>query len=307
MTARAAGNKAGEKKAAGAKQVMSTRTAGGRAHHLTPGSFYGEVVRKRSDEGIILSDVRHAAGRKLPHHAHELAYFCLLIDGDYTEHLGRKTVSYMPLTIMFHPPGTEHHDEIGNRGGRFFSVEVGGRWLDLAREYTSVPPSSFDLAGGDLVWLAVRMYREFGAADAPSRLAIQGLLLEMLAAASRGAGAAEGREPAWLRKTVEFLHAEFRSNLTIGQVAKQASVHPCHLTRVFRQFKRQAVGEYVHRLRVQFACRQLANPDIGLADLALAAGFSDQSHFNRVFKQLTGMTPGAFRRQATSPHTPNRD
>ena len=275
---------------------------GCQARHLTPGSFYGEVVHKRSDDGIILSDVRHAGPRQLPHHSHELAYFCLLLDGDYAEHLGRKTVSYKPLTIMFHPPGTAHRDEIGDRGGRFFSVEVGDRWLELMREFAPAPPSSFDLEGGDLVWLAVRMYREFCAADSASRLAVQGLLLEMLAAVTRGRrGADESREPAWLRETVEFLHAEFRSNLTVGQIARQAGVHPCHLTRVFRQFKRQGIGEYVHRLRVQFASRQLANPDIALADLALAAGFSDQSHLNRVFKQLTGMTPGTFRRQLTTP------
>lgn len=278
---------------------MGTRMIEGRARHLTAGSFYGEVVRKRSDDGVILSDVRHAGPRRLPQHSHELAYFCLLLDGDYAEHLGRKTVSYKPLTIMFHPPATAHHDEIGNRGGRFFSVEVGAPWLDLAREYVAAPHSSFDLAGGDLTWLAVRMYREFRADDSPSRLAVQGLLLEMLAAASRGAGAAESREPAWLCKTIEFLHAEFRNNLTVGRIACEAGVHPCHLTRVFRQFRRQSVGEYVHRLRVQFACRQLSNPDLTLADLALAAGFSDQSHLNRVFKQLTGTTPGAFRRQLT--------
>jgi AraC family transcriptional regulator len=281
---------------------MSTRlTDGAGARHLAPGSFYGRVTQKRDDDGFILSDVRHAGPRKLPRHSHELAYFCLLLDGDYAERLGRRTIAYKPLTVSFHPPGTEHRDEIGNRGGHFFSVEVDGRPLDLLREYAPAPPSSFDLAGGELAWLAVRMYREFAAGDAASRLAIQGLLLEMLAAVARSSGAAESSEPAWLARATEFLHAEFRSNLTVAQIARRAGVHPCHLTRVFRQFKRQGVGEYVHRLRVQFACRRLADPEVGLADLALSAGFSDQSHFNRVFKQLTGMTPGAFRKQVTRP------
>lgn len=281
-------------------------TDGAGARHLAPGSFYGRVTQKRDDDGVILSDLRHAGPRKLPRHSHELAYFCLLLDGDYAERLGRRTVAYKPLTVVFHPPGTEHHDEIGDRGGRFFSVEVGGRWLELLREYAPAPSSSFDLTGGDLAWLAVRMYREFGAGDAASQLAIQGLLLEMLAAVARAPCAAESSEPAWLAKATDLLHAEFRNSLTIGRIARQAGVHPCHLTRVFRQFKRQGVGEYVHRLRVQFACRQLADPGVGLADLALSAGFSDQSHFNRVFKQLTGMTPGAFRRQLTQPAFPTR-
>jgi AraC family transcriptional regulator len=56
----------------------------------------------------------------------------------------------------------------------------------------------------------------------------------------------------------------------------------------------------LHRLRVQFACRQLARKGTNLAAVAAAAGFADQSHFTRVFKQFTGMTPGAFRAVLTS-------
>jgi AraC family transcriptional regulator len=78
-------------------------------------------------------------------------------------------------------------------------------------------------------------------------------------------------------------------------VASRVGVHPFHLSRVFRQHYHQTVGEYVHRLRVHFACGELKSDEARLAEVALAAGFADQSHFTRVFKQVTGMTPGAFR------------
>src|SRR5687767_8746568 len=102
--------------------------------NLQPGEFYGDILRKRQDAGLILSELRHEGARKLPRHSHELAYFCLLLNGDYWEQSGSKRVTYKPFSVMFHPPGTTHIDEIGTGGGRFFSVEVKTEWLDRLRE-----------------------------------------------------------------------------------------------------------------------------------------------------------------------------
>lgn len=76
--------------------------------NLKPGQFYGEILRKRQASGLILSELKHEGARKLPRHSHELAYFCLLLNGNYWEQFGPKRISYKPLTVMFHPPGTTH-------------------------------------------------------------------------------------------------------------------------------------------------------------------------------------------------------
>jgi AraC family transcriptional regulator len=54
----------------------------------------------------------------------------------------------------------------------------------------------------------------------------------------------------------------------------------------------------VQKLRVNYACKQLALPENDLVSVALSSGFADQSHFTRVFKNVTGITPGAFRQIA---------
>jgi AraC family transcriptional regulator len=242
----------------------------------------------------------HRSGKKLPQHTHPLAFFSLLLEGAYAEHIGTKTVSYAPLTIGFHPPGLTHHDEIGAGGGRFFNVEIDEPWLDRLREVAPLPDISTDLHGGEMVWPATRLYGECRAFDAASPLAIEGLVLEMLATVAR-TRIEEKRPPTWLSRVVDRLHAEFHQPLTVSDLAAEAGVHPFHLSKVFRQFHHQTIGEYLHRLQVHYACNQLANPDAKLADVALAAGFADQSHFTRVFKHVTGVTPGAFRTTLTSP------
>ena len=55
------------------------------------------------------------------------------------------------------------------------------------------------------------------------------------------------------------------------------------------------VGEYIRKLRIEYACQTMLNPDISLAEIAAIAGFADQSHFGRTFKRLVGIPPAAFR------------
>src|SRR5262245_24739387 len=129
-------------------------------NRLDPGRFYGEVLGKRQCSGVILSEIRHKRERQMPSHAHQLAYFSLLLNGGYRERFGGRETVYKPMTIMFHPPDFEHRDEIGAKGGRFFSVEIQPEWLDRLRNYTGSSDVSTALHSGELVWTATRLYRE---------------------------------------------------------------------------------------------------------------------------------------------------
>jgi AraC family transcriptional regulator len=264
-------------------------------NHLRAGQFYGDVSHRQRRQGMVLSTLNHDAARKIPAHSHELAFFCLLLDGDYREQCGRRVIEYQPFTLVFHPPGLHHRDEIGPRGGRFFSLEAEQCWMDALHDYARPLDASPDVHGGTVLWLAMRLYQEYLLGAAGSSLTIESLSTEMLAAALRAPVPQEKYAPAWLGRVVDYLHAEFDRKITLDDLSKLAGVHPVHLSRVFRKFYRQPLGECVHRLRVLAACRQLRDPEASLADVGAASGFADQSHFTRVFKAITGTTPGAFR------------
>jgi AraC family transcriptional regulator len=263
--------------------------------YLAPGQFYGNVINKRKLSSLVLSELKHTTGKKLAEHSHQLANFCLLIKGDYAEYHGSHLFEYKPMTIMFHPPELSHRDEIGRRGGHFFNVELEATWVKRLREYSAVPDGPVGSKGGDLAWLAFKLYRKFKANHLDSDLGVEGLVMTMLAELPHSRIKDEKRVPNWLAQAVDLLHANFQKDLTISCVAHEVGVHPFHLSKVFRHFHQQTIGEYVKRLRVNFACRELLNHETELASIALAAGFADQSHFTRVFKQMTGLTPGAFR------------
>jgi AraC family transcriptional regulator len=265
------------------------------AAQLKPGQFYGQVMRKRHLSGVVMSELKHVTGRKLPEHSHQLAYLCLLLGGEYTEYLNQKAVPYKELTVMFHPPEFAHRDEVGKTGGHFFNVEIEASWMNRLSEYTAVPQTIMSTQGGDLTWLMLRLYREFRQPDICSPLAIEGLVMALLTDVTRLKMKNERKKPDWLARATDLIRAQFQDNLTIIDVAANVGIHPFHLSRVFKQFHNQSVGEFVNRLRVEFACHQLGSFETTLAEVALAAGFSDQSHFTRVFKRVTGMTPKVFR------------
>ena len=263
---------------------------------LRAGEFYGNVPRGARIEGLRLSEVRHTVGRKLPAHDHELTYLSLLLEGGYTEILGGRTFHYPASGAGFHPAGTSHRDEIDPGGARFFCVEMEESWLARFGQAERLARLTPGVHEGEVVFFALRLHRELREPDAVTPLAADGLVLEMLAALARENERLEGHPPSWMARVKDRLRSEIRPRPGLRELARDAGVHPIYLARAFRRFERCSVGEYARRHRVRRACQDLIADEKSLAEIALELGFADQAHFTRVFKRLTGLPPGAFRR-----------
>lgn len=260
-------------------------------------SFSGSrVVSEREIAGLHLVDGVYRAKTRVPNHSHEQAVFCIALNGACHELFAGRVRHYEALTVQFLPSHQCHTLAFPFTDMRAFSIDVGRSWLERAREYSLKLDKSIHSHGGLLAGLMMKLYREFRHVDNASPLAIEGLALELLAEVSRyQIKLTEKHAPRWLELAVEMLRERFAERLTITEVATTVGVHPVHLAREFRRFKGCTVGEYVRRLRIERACRQLHNSEERLAAIASAAGFSDQSHFCRTFKRVIGMTPNEYR------------
>jgi AraC-like DNA-binding protein len=200
------------------------------------------------------------------------------------------------LTLTVYPSALAHANRWHDTGGRALHVEFAQPWLERRRGRTAVLDRPADYEGGPPVWLAKRLVAECRQQDDVSPLAVEGLVLELLAACSRSpAEAPQANAPRWLGRVNEFLHAHFSENLALGQVAAEVGISADHLARKFRQYQGCTLGEHVRKLRVEVSCQQLAESESPLVQIALDAGFSDQSHFTKTFKRYMGVTPAAFR------------
>jgi AraC family transcriptional regulator len=263
---------------------------------LPPGRLYGSSLKSRQAGGLMLTEIAYPADFSVAKHSHELSQLCFVRQGAFSEVFGRKSREVGPFTLIARPTDEMHAHRFHRAGARCFVIEIGNESLRRLREYAPVMEDSAEFQSGQLTWLMTRVYKEFHLADEASSLAIEGLTLEVLSEVSRQrVRVFEPRPPSWLERAIEFLHAHFAEPITVGTVAEVVGIHPTHLARVFRQFHRCTVGEYVRRLRIEFACREAASSEHSLTEIALAAGFYDQSHFSRTFKQLIGITPRRYR------------
>jgi AraC family transcriptional regulator len=263
---------------------------------LAPGSYYGEALRGRKVGGLELSERVYPPGFRTPKHTHKRALFCFVMAGNYTEEYGARTRECKSSTLLFHPPDELHAEHFHDSGGRSFIIEIEPQWLKRLHDHWAVgePPAEFK--GGVPELLAWRLYKELVQGDEVSDLIIEGLMMELVGETSRGGSRVEANHrPPWVEQAREMLHERFAEPLKLADIARAVSVHPVHLAQVFHKAYHCTVGDYVRRLRIECACRDLANSDSPLADIALAAGFCDQSHFTRTFKRLIGVAPSQYR------------
>lgn len=264
---------------------------------LQPGQFYGETQKDRRVNGFILTETVYSSNLKTPKHSHQNPYFCAVLQGGYEENLGLHIRTCNPHTVIFHPTGEAHTDRFFSSGGRLLNVELKPRWLERARGHALILDGPANLSRGISAHLTSRLYCEFHTGDTASNLSMEGLVLELLAEASRRAPKdGECRIPAWLFRVDELLHEKLAESLSLASIAREAGVHPVHLARTFRRHHRCTVGEYLRRLRIEAAGRRLAISEEPLVEIALSLGFSDQSHFSRLFKQHTGLTPTRYKK-----------
>jgi AraC-like DNA-binding protein len=100
-----------------------------------------------------------------------------------------------------------------------------------------------------------------------------------------------------LLPVVRHIEEHYPEPVSMAAMATRAGLSPTHFNRRFRQLLRMTPVQYLRTVRVQAARRLLAETSLGLAQIAIDTGFTDQSHFTRRFRQTTGLTPAAYRRR----------
>jgi AraC family transcriptional regulator len=98
-----------------------------------------------------------------------------------------------------------------------------------------------------------------------------------------------------LSRVLDYAHTNLANDLSLDELAKIAGVSPSHLKTLFKQTVGIPVHQYVIRRRVEYAAELLQRGDAPLADVALQAGFANQSHMARCMKRLIGVTPTVVR------------
>ena len=262
---------------------------------LPPRDVAGEVVRLRAVGPFTLCETVCAAGVTLPKHDHRQAYITFVIEGSFRERYAASQFTCRAGSIRYLPAGEIHEDEVSTVL-RCLQISADTAALDDLDRHAVVPQRPAEISGLNATWLGNRLYAEFSRDDQASAIAIEGLVLEILAEIARAQTRSEEVAlPQWLKQATDIVESRFLERLTLAGIAAEVGVHYVHLSRQFHKYNRCTIGELIRRRRVQHASHLLAHSQTPLAEIALICGFSDQSHLSFLFKRYMGLSPSKFR------------
>ena len=195
---------------------------------------------------------------------------------------------------MLFRSGAAHSDRFLAEGTEVLNVELAPEWLETLRgdgwddrrpAWSVRPPARRRVRG---------LRRELARGDGLSAFVIEGLCAELLGLATRAPG--RGNSAAlWLAAIERVLAERFRRPPGLAELGQLADVSPSRLARAFRQRFGCSVGAFARRLRVAHARAAVLRTRRELAEIALEAGYADQSHMIREFRRHLGCTPGELR------------
>ncbi|WP_341916400.1 AraC family transcriptional regulator [Ferrovibrio terrae] len=156
-----------------------------------------------------------------------------------------------------------------------------------------------------LVHLAWAIRAELSNGDARGRLYADSLGMALAVQLLRGegapadaAGSGRGLAPAQRRRVADHIAAHLEDDLSVDALSRLAGLGATQFKTLFRQSFGLPVHQYVIRRRVEQAKLLLLQGRMGLAEIALAAGFAHQSHMARSMRRLLGVSPAQVRRTA---------
>jgi AraC-like DNA-binding protein len=133
--------------------------------------------------------------------------------------------------------------------------------------------------------------------DALEELAVRlaGAVLALLAQAARSAVAPTHHDERRITAAVRRIEQHAEERLSLRSLARDANLSPYHFLRTFQKVTGLTPHQYVLRTRLHRAAVRLRRTGDAISGIAYDAGFNDLSTFNRRFRRIMGVSPGAYR------------
>ena len=255
----------------------------------------GQRGRAATFGGLRLTESLHLPDGRLDWHAHQACCLTLLLDGGMRESFRSQELDCRRGDLLVKPPEARHGTRFGSAGARCLIVELvdpaEGSLQACAPALGRVTRHPVDPA------FTRRIVAELAARDTASDIVLEGIAMQLVGLAMRSTSTPDSshRAPAWLNAIHDRVRSDYLGKLSIAELAATSGVHRDHLGRVFSRQYGCSIGDMVRDLRLSWAAEQLTETERELADVAVEAGFCDQSHFSRAFRRRFGMPPGRFR------------
>ncbi len=272
-----------------------------------------EIIRHRQMQGLTLfiNTVEH----RTPH-CHPEWELLWLLEGSLAVSCGQQSRLLSPGQMVLFAPDEVHEFQKTTQTGTFLCLQLSPELYDgmggapqqvLEQRYPHecLPPQELQAlclqltAAAQSYFSRAPQYRLFCLGQCC--LVLHALLTRLPGRVlSPEEAAATGRRNARLRRFIRYVDENYMHKLRLADFAAQEGCSLSYLSHFIRQTTGMTFQEYVTAVRFNSACKLIADTDMRLLDVCVAAGFSDYRYFSRAFRQQYGLTPEEYRRAAPS-------
>ncbi len=256
----------------------------------------GRRLWRRQAYGISVQLADYPARCEMPRHSHRSGNVTVILAGSFEEEVDGRRYSCVPLGVVIKPAGTVHATRTGPATTRSLIVEVDAELEDEWRRRVGL----FDAcrwyhAPCGLAPCVLGMCRELRLGGNATEGAVQRWFSRLGAAAAAALPVASGAGPGLhVGRALEIMKRE--REVSTGDLAARLGLHPVYLARLFRERLGCSPRQLRQALRLGAALDTLVCTGHPLAQVALGAGFADQSHLARQVRRLAGVPAGVLRR-----------
>jgi AraC-like DNA-binding protein len=241
---------------------------------------FNEVARKSKELDAIPFDVPDV---KFTHYE-DRCTFDALVDAYKI-----KDPAILTMAMIVRGADTDHH-EIAFQSSGLWAISAG-----LAHNFKN----DHDLLEkGMILYDALYSWAKYFQKEKHTQQPFESLLLNVFNKYLKHTPGSKRKTPAWAQELKEIIQDHIDTNLSLKEISKGLEINPSYLSREFsKYFEDLSFGEYIRKQRIEKAVELMKSSSYSLTEIAYLTGFSDQSHFTRIFKKHTGQNPSIYRKK----------
>jgi AraC-like DNA-binding protein len=184
---------------------------------------------------------------------------------------------------------TDHHE---------LAFQCSGLWAIASGLSYNISDDRELLEKGMLIYDALYSWAKYLQNEKHTQQPFEHLLLNVFNNYLKTNSRSKKKMPEWAQELKEIIQDHIDTNLSLKEISKSLEISPSYVSREFsKYFEDLSFGEYIRKQRIEKAKQLMQTGPYSLTEIAYLTGFSDQSHFTRIFQKYIGESPSVYRKK----------
>ena len=268
--------------------------------NLEKGKFYGTSGKHFCLNGITIVESEFNHYTDCPWHYHKNPHFAFTTKGSLVETHKKKQFQLSAGCLLYNHSDEPHCNSGYSDLVTALHIDIDTNWFKKYDINSSLIEGVKEIRNPVIKNIFHKLFKEVRQLDDSPGLSIESMVLQSVNEMIQTSLLQTSGKPGWIFKIKDLLYDRYSENISLQEIALEINIHPVYLCQQFPIYFHCTFGDYIRKIKIEKAVEfMFSNPHLPLTGIAYACGFSDQSHFIRVFKKNIGLTPSAFRRMIT--------